>query len=59
MQDGANDLDNQQRSLWWPTRHSRARSPMPATNTAVEQGQGFHNNNHIRAILPTPAMAVK
>jgi enterochelin esterase family protein len=52
MQDGANDLDNQHGS-WWLANQTLARSLAYAGyDYRFEQGQGFHNNNHIRAILP-------
>ena len=52
MQDGANDLDNQHGS-WWLANQTLARSLAYAGyDYKFEQGQGFHNNNHIRAILP-------
>jgi enterochelin esterase-like enzyme len=52
MQDGANDLDNQHGS-WWLANQTLARSLAYAGyEYRFEQGQGFHNNNHIRAILP-------
>lgn len=52
MQDGANDLDNQHGS-WWLANLTLARSLAYAGyDYRFEQGQGFHNNNHIRAILP-------
>jgi enterochelin esterase family protein len=52
MQDGANDLDNQHGS-WWLANQTLARSLAYAGyDYTFEQGQGFHNNNHIRAILP-------
>ena len=52
MQDGANDLDNQHGS-WWLANQTLARSLAYAGyDYKFEQGFGFHNNNHIRAILP-------
>jgi enterochelin esterase family protein len=52
MQDGANDLDNQHGS-WWLANQTLARSLAYAGyDYRFEQGQGFHNNNHMRAILP-------
>jgi enterochelin esterase family protein len=52
MQDGANDLDNQHGS-WWLANQTLARSfAFAGYDYKFEQGQGFHNNNHIRAILP-------
>ena len=52
MQDGANDLDNQFGS-WWLANQTLARSfAFARYDYRFEQGQGFHNNNHIRAILP-------
>ncbi len=52
MQDGANDLDNQFGS-WWLANQTLARSfAFAGYDYRFEQGQGFHNNNHIRAILP-------
>ena len=52
MQDGASDLDNQHGS-WWLANQTLARSLAYAGyDYKFEQGQGFHNNNHIRAILP-------
>jgi enterochelin esterase family protein len=52
MQDGANDLDNQHGS-WWLANQTLARSlAFAGYDYKFEQGQGFHSNNHIRAILP-------
>ncbi len=52
MQDGANDLDNAFGS-WWLANQTIARSfAYAGYDYKFEQGQGFHNNNHIRAILP-------
>jgi enterochelin esterase family protein len=52
MQDGANDLDNQHGS-WWLANQTLARSLAYAGyEYRFEQGQGFHNNTHMRAILP-------
>jgi len=52
MQDGANDLDNAFGS-WWLANQTLARSfAYAGYDYRFEQGQGFHNNNHIRAILP-------
>jgi enterochelin esterase family protein len=52
MQDGANDLDNQHGS-WWLANQTLARSlAFAGYDYKFEQGQGFHNNNHMRAILP-------
>ena len=52
MQDGANDLDNINGS-WWLANQTLARSfAYAGYDYRFEQGQGFHNNNHIRAILP-------
>jgi enterochelin esterase family protein len=52
MQDGANDLDNQHGS-WWLANQTLARSLAYAGyDYQFEQGQGFHSNGHIRAILP-------
>jgi len=52
MQDGANDLDNAFGS-WWLANQTLARSfAFARYDYKFEQGQGFHNNNHIRAILP-------
>jgi enterochelin esterase-like enzyme len=52
MQDGANDLDNQHGS-WWLANQTLARSlAFAGYDYKFEQGLGFHNNNHIRAILP-------
>ena len=52
MQDGANDLDNASGS-WWLANQTLARSfAFAGYDYKFEQGQGFHNNNHIRAILP-------
>jgi enterochelin esterase family protein len=52
MQDGANDLDNQAGS-WWLANQTLARSfAFAGYDYRFEQGQGFHNNNHMRAILP-------
>ncbi len=52
MQDGANDLDNAFGS-WWLANQTLARSfAYAGYDYKFEQGQGFHNNNHIRAILP-------
>ena len=52
MQDGANDLDNQHGS-WWLANQTLARSLAFARyDYKFEQGQGFHNNSHMRAILP-------
>jgi enterochelin esterase family protein len=52
MQDGANDLDNASGS-WWLANQTLARSfAYAGYDYRFEQGQGFHNNNHIRAILP-------
>src|SRR5687767_247427 len=52
MQDGANDLDNQHGS-WWLANQTLARSlAFAGYDYKFEQGQGFHNNSHMRAILP-------
>ena len=52
MQDGANDLDNQHGS-WWLANQTLARSlAFAGYDYKFEQGQGFHSNGHIRAILP-------
>ena len=52
MQDGANDLDNQHGS-WWLANQTLARSlAFAGYDYRFEQGQGFHSNAHIRAILP-------
>jgi enterochelin esterase-like enzyme len=52
MQDGANDLDNQHGS-WWLANQTLARSlAFAGYDYKFEQGQGFHSNSHIRAILP-------
>jgi enterochelin esterase-like enzyme len=52
MQDGANDLDNQHGS-WWLANQTLARSfAYAGYDYKFEQGQGFHSNGHIRAILP-------
>jgi len=52
MQDGANDLDNQHGS-WWLANQTLARSlAFAGYDYRFEQGQGFHSNGHIRAILP-------
>ena len=52
MQDGANDLDNINGN-WWLANQTLARSfAYAGYDYRFEQGQGFHNNNHIRAILP-------
>jgi enterochelin esterase-like enzyme len=52
MQDGANDLDNQFGS-WWLANQTLARSfAFAGYDYRFEQGQGFHSNNHMRAILP-------
>lgn len=52
MQDGANDLDNQHGN-WWLANQTLARSlAFAGYDYKFEQGLGFHNNNHIRAILP-------
>ncbi len=52
MQDGANDLDNTSGS-WWLANQTLARSfAFAGYDYRFEQGLGFHNNNHMRAILP-------
>jgi enterochelin esterase family protein len=52
MQDGANDLDNQHGS-WWLANQTLARSlAFAGYDYKFEQGQGFHNGSHMRAILP-------
>jgi enterochelin esterase family protein len=52
MQDGMNDLDNVSGS-WWLANLTLARSfAFAGYDYRFEQGQGFHNNNHMRAILP-------
>jgi enterochelin esterase-like enzyme len=52
MQDGANDLDNASGS-WWLANQTLARSfAFAGYDYKFEQGLGFHNNNHMRAILP-------
>jgi enterochelin esterase-like enzyme len=52
MQDGANDLDNQHGS-WWLANQTLARSlAFAGYDYKFEQGQGFHSNGHMRAILP-------
>ena len=52
MQDGANDLDNQHGS-WWLANQTLARSlAFAGYDYKFEQGQGFHSNSHMRAILP-------
>jgi enterochelin esterase family protein len=52
MQDGANDLDNQHGS-WWLANQTLASSlAYMGYDYRFERGNGFHNNNHMRAILP-------
>jgi enterochelin esterase-like enzyme len=52
MQDGANDLDNAAGS-WWLANQTLARSlAFAGYDYLFVAGQGFHNNNHMRAILP-------
>jgi enterochelin esterase-like enzyme len=52
MQDGDNDLDNASGS-WWLANQTLARSfAFAGYDYKFEQGLGFHNNNHMRAILP-------
>ena len=52
MQDGANDLDNAAGS-WWLANMTLARSlGFAGYDYRFEQGQGGHNNNHMRAVLP-------
>jgi enterochelin esterase family protein len=52
MQDGANDLDVMAGS-WWLANLTLARSLAYAGyDYMFVTGQGFHNNNHMRAILP-------
>jgi enterochelin esterase-like enzyme len=52
LQDGANDLDNASGS-WWLANQTLARSfAYAGYDHKFEQGLGFHNNNHMRAVLP-------
>jgi enterochelin esterase family protein len=52
MQDGSNDLDTTAGS-WWLANQTLARSLAYAGyDYMFVTGQGFHNNNHMRAILP-------
>jgi enterochelin esterase family protein len=52
LQDGENDLDNQFGS-WWLANLSLARSlAWAGYDYQFVGGKGYHNNNHIRAILP-------
>jgi enterochelin esterase-like enzyme len=52
MQDGSNDLDTAAGS-WWLANQTLARSlAFAGYDYLFVTGQGFHNNNHMRAILP-------
>ena len=52
LQDGINDNDSTAGS-WWLANVTLARSlAFAGYDYRFEQGQGWHNNNHLRAVLP-------